>query len=377
MAVTSDPKSKKLIIRFRVTGYSKQFYLNSGLKNSAKNRTIVDSRWELIQREISLGQFDATLERYRFGSKPPLPEVDNSKTIIDLWERFTDFQTTQLEATTILLNYANTKKRILKFPSQDLADAPKIRDWILSNYSPRMAWDLLAHVNRCCKWSVLAKLIATNPFENLTIKRPKRKSTDDDRRAYNPTQRDLIINAFETNQRFSHYAPLIKFLFWTGCRHGEAFALRWEDISEDSTKISIFKSCNTFGISKGTKNGKRRIFPCQPGGKLNLLLLEMRNSSSASDELIFKSRRGHKLTTNILGDCWRQSSTSPGVVRELSQRGMIHYLCPYATRHTFATCAIASGASPDKVAYWIGDTTATVLQFYCHPEAVVVDCPDF
>ncbi|MBD2388872.1 Arm DNA-binding domain-containing protein, partial [Cylindrospermum sp. FACHB-282] len=61
MAVTTDSRSNKLIIRFRVSGYSKQFYLNSGLKDSAKNRAIVDSRWEEIQREISLGIFDPTL----------------------------------------------------------------------------------------------------------------------------------------------------------------------------------------------------------------------------------------------------------------------------------------------------------------------------
>ncbi|WP_242038916.1 hypothetical protein [Anabaena lutea] len=50
---------------------------------------------------------------------------------------------------------------------------------------------------------------------------------------------------------------------------------------------------------------------------------------------------------------------------------------PYSTRHTFATWAIASGITPDKVALWIGDEVATVLKHYCHPNVVEADCPDF
>lgn len=46
MAITVDPKTKKLNIRFRVNGYSKQFYLSSGLKDSSKNRIVVEPRWE-------------------------------------------------------------------------------------------------------------------------------------------------------------------------------------------------------------------------------------------------------------------------------------------------------------------------------------------
>ncbi|MEH2065695.1 MAG: hypothetical protein V7K50_26120 [Nostoc sp.] len=39
--------------------------------------------------------------------------------------------------------------------------------------------------------------------------------------------------------------------------------------------------------------------------------------------------------------------------------------------------AIASGVSPDKVALWMGDDVITVLKYYCHPEAIAAECPDF
>ncbi|MEH2172588.1 hypothetical protein [Nostoc sp.] len=67
----------------------------------------------------------------------------------------------------------------------------------------------------------------------------------------------------------------------------------------------------------------------------------------------------------------------PGVVAELATQGKLLYLKPYATRHTFATWAITSGLSVDKVASLIGDTVQTVLKYYCHPEIVDFECPDF
>jgi integrase len=66
-----------------------------------------------------------------------------------------------------------------------------------------------------------------------------------------------------------------------------------------------------------------------------------------------------------------------GVVRELASSDTVPYLKVYSTRHTFATWAIASGISPEKVAYWLGDNIKTVLKYYCHPDVTKTECPDF
>ncbi|MGI8500542.1 MAG: hypothetical protein ACR2LR_05305 [Hassallia sp.] len=41
------------------------------------------------------------------------------------------------------------------------------------------------------------------------------------------------------------------------------------------------------------------------------------------------------------------------------------------------THAIASGVSPEKVAYWLGDNVQTMLSYYCHPDVTKAECPDF
>ncbi|WP_228037967.1 hypothetical protein [Nostoc sp. LEGE 12450] len=67
--ISSDPRTGKLVIRFRVRGFSnKQFYLNTGLQASKTNWDIVRSRKEIIERDIALNRFDPTLELYKFGN---------------------------------------------------------------------------------------------------------------------------------------------------------------------------------------------------------------------------------------------------------------------------------------------------------------------
>jgi integrase len=377
MAVTVDPKSNKLIIRFRVTGYAKQFYLSTGLKDNKSNRVIVESRWELIQREIYLGEFDSSLERYKFGSKLPKAEITpkSENTLSELWEKFTQFNKQFLQPTTIDA-YRFTANVISGLPSEP----QRIKDYLLDKYSYSIARKIYADLARCCRWAAQSGYMPNNPFQNPLPK--LKKSSREELAAYTLEQRDLIISAFEHHNKFSHYTNFIKFLFWTGCRPGEVFALTWGDVSPDCTKIIISKSyASKIRLTKGTKNGKRRIFPAAIGGKLQKLLLEMRPSPLKPSELIFRSAGGKQMNHKTLDKVWRgcqsQGYFYPGVVKELSVKGKVPYLKAYSARHTFATWAIATGSSPDKVAYWLGDDVATVLAYYCHPEVSKSDCPDF
>jgi integrase len=382
MGVNIDPKSKKLNIRFSVPGYSKQFYLSSGLKNTKANKAIVDSRWELIQREISLGVFDASLERYRFGlkktNKPPKPKIN----LAELWDKFTDYQQSQIAETTILNRYKAVSRYIRRLPTHSLGEAIPIRDWLLKNTTPKMASLLINHFNQCCDWGVVSEVIDDNPFTKLKFKENKNNISKGDYRAFTLEQRDIIISAFEQHSKYSHYAPLIKFLFLTGCRHGEAFALTWSDVSLDCCQISINKSKNLYRIMKSTKNGVERIFPTKKDSKLQIMLQNIKPHSPQHGQLVFPDKAGNPLSSPTLQKIWKGYSVNsyyyPGVVSDLVvQEKIPYYLKAYATRHTFATWAITTGVSPDKVALWIGDRAETVLRYYSHPDVVKDSCPDF
>ncbi|MEH2392582.1 MAG: hypothetical protein V7K21_13330 [Nostoc sp.] len=89
--ISPDLQTGKLIIRFRVRGFSKQFYLNTGLGCSKTNWDIVRSRKEVIERDIALNRFDPTLELYKFGNyKKPVVLV-HLFSLHELWAKFLDF----------------------------------------------------------------------------------------------------------------------------------------------------------------------------------------------------------------------------------------------------------------------------------------------
>lgn len=377
MGVNVDRKTKKLIIRFRVSGYPKQFYLSSGLKDNKSNRAIVDSRWELIQREISLNEFDHTLDRYKFGAKKvSIPQ--KTYNLSELWDIFTRYQEQFLEQSTIQHKYTFTARVISGLTQKTEVE---IRNYLLEKYSYFTARTIIDDLSRCLEWAINEQLTTDNPFQKLKLPKQK-KSSQEEISAYTLNQRNIVIAAFENHYKYSHYVNIIKFLFLTGCRPGEAFALTWADISHDCTKITITKSfASRIKTTKSTKNCKRRVFPAESGGKLHKLLVEMRSIHPTPETLVFRSITGKQLSLKVLEKVWRGYTVSeysyPGVVRELADKNIIPYLKLYSTRHTFATWAIALGASPDKVAYWLGDDVRTILAYYCHPEISKSDCPDF
>ncbi|MBG1267770.1 Arm DNA-binding domain-containing protein [Nostoc sp. WHI] len=75
MWISADSRSGKLIIRFRVRGLGKQFFIATGLKDTKRNREIVRSRRDAIATDIALSRFDSTLKSYRFGASATIPAV--------------------------------------------------------------------------------------------------------------------------------------------------------------------------------------------------------------------------------------------------------------------------------------------------------------
>jgi integrase len=105
--------------------------------------------------------------------------------------------------------------------------------------------------------------------------------------------------------------------------------------------------------------------------------LSIRPPSPKPTDLIFITKYGKPLRSQSLNYCWNgQSYSTKGVVRELADLGLIPYLYPYSTRHTFATLALAKNIPAIDVAYWMGDEVDTVHKYYSHPSSVKSECPD-
>ncbi|MCU0567474.1 MAG: site-specific integrase [Oculatellaceae cyanobacterium Prado106] len=326
----------------------KRFYISTGYDDTPLNRQRVGNTVRILQRDIDYGEVDLTLQKYSpiaslsASAIPPIspnpPEPDPPE-LQEFWEKYTAFKRRSLSPSTIAKDYVRVAHCIQnEFPSRKLKDAVLIRDWLVANKTPDTAKRLLTQLSACCKWSMKSQLTGENPFKGMAadIKVPKGDGNDEDTdiNPFTLEERDRIIAAFRGDRHFSCYAPLIEFLFMTGCRPSEAVALQWQHISADYRTIrfeqAIVVSENGLVCKKGLKTQKKRMFPAN--GKLAAMLAAIKPAHATGDTKVFPSPRDTWIDVHNL--------TNRGWQKILKQLDGIEYRKLYQTRHTFITAAL-------------------------------------
>lgn len=353
----------------------KQVYLSTGLDANEINRRRVDSIANWIEEDILTGNLDPTLDRYKekLGTykqpqltivKPNTPESD----VLQLWVKYCEYMKPQLAPTTYRRDYARKyHNHIQSLPTKDLSQAIAIRDYLLTQLTPNAAKRVLTYLAACCKWAKASGMITDNPFTGMSedIKLPKHDSDTID--PFSKVEMNIIIKAFEETR--PHYAPFVKFLFWTGCRTGEAIALQWKHINPECTQITFTESYDSqLNIRKGTKTGKTRKFPCN--NQVRELLLSIRPDAPNPDQTVFTSPTGciinnNKFSTQIWKGTRMGKKFYKGVIQILLEEGKIErYRCPYNTRHTFITLMLEQGLTVTTVAKLVGNSPEIILKHY-------------
>jgi integrase len=357
----------------------KQKWISTGLPATPENWKTAQLKAFEIEQDISTENFDLTLAKYKLRSHLTLVKAGENQqqelTLDELWERYTNYKSTMIESTTIKTTYKRTKNLIPFLPSQNLKEAVVIRDWLLANKSPYTAKYVLTHLSGCCEWAVESNLSSSNPFAKMaqTIKERDTRETDEDGDDIDPftaQERDAIIEAFENSRYYKHYTNFVRFLFMTGCRTGEAIALKWKHINPQLTQIIFCESFSShFGIRKDTKNHQSRKFPIN--AQLKALLESIKPKNCNPEDLVFPSPTGKEIDGhNFLNRAWkgyknRHGNQVDGIVTQLVKEGKVkRYRCQYNTRHTFITMALEANVSIPQLAKWVGNSPEVIMKHY-------------
>ena len=219
----------------------------------------------------------------------------------------------------------------------------------------------------------------------MIVDRLKPPNTDTDPDPFTWEEMKRIIEAYEIHPKHSYLAPFVSFLFLTGCRTGEAVALRWKNVTEKSI---IF--CENIAIARGkhiylnsTKTGKNREFPRNENSALDKLLKQLKSETVNPDDFVFQQPGGGHINRHLFYYSWygakyqKNGRFSQGIVSELASKteaegGIDHYRCPYSTRHTFITLALESMAkkkiiSPgdiSQLAKYVGNSYPMIHEHY-------------
>lgn len=364
-----EPFQGRLRLRLPRSLYAgKQKYLTLGLADTIENRKLAEQKARQIELDILAGYFDPSRAKYKPQAHPLASSTDDApktSTLAELWEKYTQFKSTQVEQTTIIRDYGKIQKRIQKLPVQDVTEAVAIRDFLLKTYSAEVTKRTLKQLNACCNWAVRSKLIPSNPFEGMASEIKSKKTSNSSRMPFTKDEVEAIIQAFENNTyspkyapiTHSFYAPYVKFLFHTGCRPEEAIALKWEHIEN---KCIVFREAvaTDVRIRKDTKTHETRSFPIN--SQLRTLLDSIRPSNYTLSSLVFPSRSGKEIDAhNFLNRVWK-----PVVENLVTDAKVRSYLPQYNCRHTFITLCLESGVSVVQVAKWVGNSPEIIMKHY-------------
>ena len=429
--VTADKGTLRIVFstRYNPIFGDKRKYQPLGMKDTPENRQKAEAIAYRIENDLLHPDwqqlFDPTFAKYGLKSQyaalqlaaPPV--VEPELTVGAMWEDYLLWKRPQVEVTTYQKSFGgpftnlikglvwNNKTRIFTDSGNGLfdthlsdVDADKWFDDSMGCI--RNKRDTLAALSEAFTrlQSQGKTKLTKNPFvlENKTEnKTNKYKSTVDvdgierewwdvpdnesdnderDRRSFSKADRDTIISAFYNHKNAAkrEIAPLVEFRFLTGCRSGEAFALRWRDCFRGKEQNNIVFSRSYEGQSKVTKNTKTgdiRIFKMYP--KLWELLLRIKPVDAQPNDLVFTKLNGKSWDTGEACKKWHGRTvkrngveyTYPGVVTQLATDGLIDgYLPFYNCRHTFISLMAHAGTDLFLLATACGNSVEVIQKNY-------------
>ncbi len=342
-------------IKLRWRWEGKRYSLGTGIHPGDKIGAIrLAEVIRVISRDLQYGEFSGDTSKYKALLKPesvkPVPQV-TIPTLQTLWDKYTDFRRPSLSPNTLIKDYVAVSKALERCP-YGLEQQGQVRDWLIKNYPPESAKRILTRINACCRWAQQSQLIPSNPFQGMaaSISIPKGERGRDEIDPFSPDERAAIIAGFESSQYYRHYAPLVQFLFLTGCRPGEALGLEWSHISDG---LIHFQQTSVNGLrgelKQGLKTQSSRKFP------VNRQLQELLDNIPRVNKLVFPSPTGRVIDwTNFRARAWVTVLKSVGV----------RYRKVYQTRHTFITEALRRGMSVQDVAKLVGNSPQVIYAHY-------------
>ncbi|MGH9831412.1 MAG: tyrosine-type recombinase/integrase, partial [Blastocatellia bacterium] len=208
------------------------------------------------------------------------------------------------------------------------------------------------------KWDLIRK----NPM--LAVDRPRHVKKE--MQSLNAEQARALLKAIEGEP----HECLLQFLIVTGCRPGEALALKWSDINWQNGAVTIQRNLVRLKGGKwqfdDPKTAKgRRTLPLPP--KMIKMLSDHRRRQNEHRlklgaewralDLVFPNDFGKPPGTNFIRDKFQVA---------LRQAELPHFR-PYDLRHSAATLLMGEGMSPKIVSERLGHANINItLEVYSH-----------
>ncbi len=277
------------------------------------------------------------------------PKLQTTITFRQMDEKYIEFKNARKESTR-----DQERSRVNKYVT--FADVPmsKItKAMLIGWYTELIKMDISTSVKNYCISVVKAVFKYAHecydlPNEAAVLKKLKRDSKKEEMITWTPEEFNQFISAVH----LAHYNNIFTFMYWTGCRRGEALALRKQDYHDGQIRIHHQIKYEKDGFMElKTDSSERTITLIGPlKARIDAISAQI-----GEDEYLFGFQ--HPLPITNL-----QRYFSKGIKESGVKKIRIHDL-----RHSFATNAIANGVNIVALSKYLGHSTIQqTLETYVH-----------
>jgi integrase len=337
-SVRTDRRTSRLYLDIHTRG--RRRYIYTGLRDTPKNRRIIEVKAEEIEREMFLGTFDPAKHF-------PREERKKRVTFTQLFEEWRRKKANEVAPLTLQWYRETVEGKILPFWGSKPLDrfSPQLFDrfkagLLEKKLSPRTVNVILMRLREMIRLAHERGYLKEDRTRWVILQKGVRPTID----PLSFEEKDQFLAALPLRWR-----PYFEVAFGTGLRPSEQIALKKDRIDWDRGKILVREGWRAGQLTHLKTAASHREVDILPAvGRA----LEAQRLVSGASELVFPSRRGGHITLgNLRRRVWYPALLKAG----LRPRDL------YNTRHTFATHALASGEDPGWVAKMLGHTTLTML----------------
>lgn len=321
---------------------------------------------QTIDSDIIFNRFDSSLVKY--GKQSTVLEVVSSIQpelgLGELWKKYVSDRLPNWKPMTIEKYKQFSELFERRLGSKLIYNGLEVKSSLLEITTRDRTRDCLEKLSACCDWGIKHKLIQENPFKGMAAEMPKpRYATDPNPNAFTELEREQVIEAFKNDNRpgmnYRHYASLVEFWFFTGCRPSKAIGLTWDKVNEDCSQIIFDCSIQTTSRGKkikseGSKNNKSRKIAVS--NRIKGLLQSIKPESIKPNQLVFHSPDSPDMPINYRNFTRRAWSAIVDPIKEGTT--------PDNCRDTFITQQLLKGTASAVIAKWCDTFTAMIDRSY-------------
>jgi len=215
--------------------------------------------------------------------------------------------------------------------------------WLPKHLSNKTRHNIISVLHKLFKDAYRRGEITQFPIFPIVNRRPPQT------KFLTPEQQMLVLSYIN-----GVYRDFCKFLMLTGLRTSEGRALRWEDVDLKNDILHIRGGFDLGVYKPYTKTGGDRYLPLSPAAKEVL-----KKQPRALSGWVFVNSRGTYLSSRRLNTVWQAASKEAGIKITLYE----------ATRHSFASQAVSSGAPERMIGDFLGHKTASTTRRYAKMKA--------